>query len=222
MKQLMLILLILTFTISLSAQTKRSKGKNFSKFKTNKKGITKKKIFSLGVLNSRALNLVKPTFPNFGVKGTVNVAIIIDENGKVIEARAYSGHPLLKAVSVKAALESTFQPYELSGKPITVQGLIIYSFVSNNYNWLEIGNAFGNEKFNEMLPSNFTEEKQLYEQYKTDDYENRISILQTLRSLLEAKLVNEPKKIWLFKVGILLKELQSICCREENLEEKIE
>ncbi len=225
MKQLTLILLILYLPLCLFSQTKRSKTKHISKPKISKK-ISKPNIISLGVINGKAIDLVKPIYPTaakaVNAKGSVNVLVLIDEKGRVIEVKATSGHPLLKAISEKAALESTFKPYELGGKPIIVQGLIVYNFVSDNYNWLEIGNAFGNEGFTEKLPSNFTEEKQLYEQYETADYTNRILILQTLRSSIESKLASEPKKRWLFRIGLLLKDIQSNCCREENLKEKID
>jgi Gram-negative bacterial TonB protein C-terminal len=224
MKQFALIFLILISPSLLFSQNKQSKAKSSSKPKISRK-LPKSIIISCGVCNGKAINLVKPEFPKaakaVNVRGLVNVSVLIDENGKVFKANAYSGHPLLRSASVKAALESTFEPVKLSGKPVRVSGIIVYNFVSDNYNWLEIGNAFDSEKFAEMLPGNFVEEKQLYEQSKTADYENRISIIQSLRSSIESKLGNEPKKIWLFQTGILLKELQSNCCREENLEEKI-
>ncbi len=224
MKQFVLIFLLLVLPLFLFAQNKPSKNKYASKSKISKK-VSKPTIIYFGVCNGKAVKLVKPEFPNaakaVGVRGHVNVIVLIDENGKVIKAKAVSGHPLLRAVSEKAALESTFEPIKLSGKPVRISGVIVYNFVSDNYNWLEIGNAFGNEKFIGMLPSNFAEEKQLNEQYKTADYENKDLILQSLLSSIESKLSNESKKLWLFQTGILLKELQSNCYREENLKEAI-
>jgi hypothetical protein len=220
MKQLTLILLILCLPLCLFAQTKPNKKKTVPKSERSKK-VSKSIIVSCGVCNGKAINLVSPKRPAINVRGWVKISVLIDERGKVITAKAIFGHPLLRAASEKAALESTFEPIKLSGKAVKVTGIIVYNFVSDNYNWLEIGNAFGSEKFAEMLSSNFTEEKQLYEQYKTADYENRISIIQSLRLSIESKLSNEPKKLWLFQLGILLKDLQSNCCREENLKEKI-
>jgi hypothetical protein len=221
MKQFVLIFLLLVLTLSLFAQNKPSKNKYALKSKISKK-VSKPTIIYFGVCNGRAINLVKPKFSGIVVRGTVNVTVLIDENGKVIKAKANLGHPLLRVVSEKAALESTFEPYILeSGKPVRISGIIAYNFVSDNYNWLEIGNAFGNEKLIGILPSNFVEEKQLNEQYKTADYKSKDLILQSLLSSIESKLSNEPKKLWLFQTGILLKELQSNCCREENLKEAI-
>jgi hypothetical protein len=40
------------------------------------------------------------------------------------------GHPLLRAAAVKAARESKFTPTTLEGKPVMVNGIIIYNFVA--------------------------------------------------------------------------------------------
>jgi hypothetical protein len=224
MKKFALILFILISPSLLFAQNKQSKTKSSPKPKISRK-IPKSLIISCGVCNGKAINLVKPEYPKaakaVNARGSVNVLVLIDENGKVIKAKATLGHPLLRTVSEKSALESTFEPVKLSGKPVRVNGIIVYNFISDNYNWLEIGNAFENEKFAEMFPISFIEEKQLYEQYKTADSEKRFSIIQSLRSTIESKLSNEPKKLWLFHVGILLHELQSNCCGQENLKEKV-
>src|SRR5687768_3801879 len=86
-----------------------------------------------GVLNGKALKLAKPYYPqsarDSGASGTVVVQILIDETGKVISARAISGHPDLQKVSEDAALESEFSPTRLEGKPVKVTGVIQYNFV---------------------------------------------------------------------------------------------
>jgi hypothetical protein len=43
------------------------------------------------------------------VTGEVVVELKLDREGKVVAAEAVSGHPLLRAVSVKAARESLFE-----------------------------------------------------------------------------------------------------------------
>jgi Ca-activated chloride channel family protein len=86
-----------------------------------------------GVLNAKAVNLPKPAYPtaarSAGAVGTVVVEVLIDEQGKVIEARAISGHPLLQAAAVNAARLAKFSPAVLSGAPTKVTGTIRYSFV---------------------------------------------------------------------------------------------
>jgi len=174
-------------------------------------------------MNGKAINLVKPEYPlaakKVNVRGTVKVSILIDENGKVIEAEAYSGHPLLKANSVKAALESEFAPVTIGGNPVKVRGVIYYNYISDIYNWLEIGDGLRGGRFLQMLPSGFDEEKQMFEQYQLAD--DDILIFQSLKASIENKISNNPKKLWLFQVGILLNDMRTNCCRDDNLKESI-
>lgn len=85
-----------------------------------------------GVLNGKAITLPQPVYPAIAksarASGTVIVQITIDETGKVISARAVSGHPLLQAAAVEAAYKATFSPTKLSGVPIKVTGTISYKF----------------------------------------------------------------------------------------------
>ena len=46
----------------------------------------------------------------------------------VIAAKAVSGHPLLQAASVAAARNAKFTPTKMSGQPVKVQGVLIYTF----------------------------------------------------------------------------------------------
>ncbi|NJM54049.1 MAG: TonB family protein [Blastocatellia bacterium] len=54
------------------------------------------KTIQVGVVNSKAINTVRPQYPPAalaaGVAGTVNVQVTIDENGNVISAKAVNGH----------------------------------------------------------------------------------------------------------------------------------
>jgi TonB family protein len=65
------------------------------------------------------------------VSGKVQVSVFIDENGNVIEAKAVSGHPLLQAAAVKAALQTKYEIFKLNGKPILAYGVIDYNFIPN-------------------------------------------------------------------------------------------
>lgn len=89
-------------------------------------------IVSLGVLNSVAKNLVTPAYPAaaraIGANGRVTVQVLIDENGRVINAAAMDGHPLLRDVALRAARSSTFTPTLLSKVPVKARGIIIYNF----------------------------------------------------------------------------------------------
>jgi len=85
-----------------------------------------------GVLNGKAVNLPKPSYPPIArtahASGTVVVQVTIDETGKVISAHAISGHPLLQAAAVQAAYGARFSPTQLSGQPVKVTGTINYNF----------------------------------------------------------------------------------------------
>jgi protein TonB len=85
-----------------------------------------------GVLNGKAVSLPKPAYPPIArtahASGTVVVQVTIDETGKVISARAISGHPLLQAAATQAAYSARFSPTQLSGQPVKVTGTINYNF----------------------------------------------------------------------------------------------
>lgn len=61
--------------------------------------------------------------------GAVQVAITISEAGRVIEAKAISGNPLLYEVSVQTAKQWVFKPLELSGVPVQVVGVLTFTFI---------------------------------------------------------------------------------------------
>jgi protein TonB len=76
--------------------------------------------------------LPKPAYPPIAksahAAGTVVVQVTIDETGKVISAKAVSGHPLLQQAAVQAAYQARFSPTQLSGQPVKVTGQINYNF----------------------------------------------------------------------------------------------
>ena len=88
---------------------------------------------SKGVVNGNAIELPKPAYSAIAkaahASGTVTVQVLIDESGKVVSARALSGHPLLQDESVKAAYRARFSPTLLSNQPVKVSGMITYNFV---------------------------------------------------------------------------------------------
>jgi TonB family protein len=87
---------------------------------------------SLGVVNGRASSLPKPPYPvaamAVNAQGEVSVQVTIDETGKVVSARAVSGHPLLRRESERAAMNARFSPTTLSKVPVKVTGVIVYNF----------------------------------------------------------------------------------------------
>jgi TonB family protein len=85
-----------------------------------------------GVLNGKAISLPAPTYPDIARRmrqsGKVEVEVIVDENGKVISARATAGPAVLRDVAVDAALRARFTPTKLSGQPVKISGRIDYNF----------------------------------------------------------------------------------------------
>ena len=91
------------------------------------------RVISGGVLNGKAVSKPQPPYPPIAraarAQGTVTVQVVIDEEGRVISAKALSGHPLLQSAAVAAARQARFTPTLLTGQPVKVSGVITYNFV---------------------------------------------------------------------------------------------
>lgn len=87
---------------------------------------------NVGQLNSKALSLPKPAYPEMArrmrAEGVVKVLVTIDESGRVVSARAEGGHVLLRESAVSAARLARFTPVLVSGQPVAVSGFITYTF----------------------------------------------------------------------------------------------
>ena len=85
-----------------------------------------------GVLNGKAISLPKPSYPpsakRLRAAGVVTVEVLLDEDGKVVSARAIEGNTLLRDAAVYAARQARFSPTVLSGQPVKVSGVITYKF----------------------------------------------------------------------------------------------
>jgi TonB family protein len=86
---------------------------------------------SAGVLG-QPTKKVMPHYPpeakRAGAQGAVQVEITVSESGKVIAAKAISGHELLRDAAVEAAKLWEFKPTEGSGAPVTLQGVVTFNF----------------------------------------------------------------------------------------------
>lgn len=86
-----------------------------------------------GVLNGKAMELKKPTYPAAAkavrAGGSVSVQVLIDEQGNMYSAASISGHPLLRRNAEIAACGSRFSPTLLEGHPVKVSGIITYNFI---------------------------------------------------------------------------------------------
>lgn len=85
-----------------------------------------------GVLNGRAISLPQPAYPEEASRmrayGVVRIHVLIDETGKVVEAKVLCGHPIFAKPSLEAAYRARFSPTKLSGMPVKVNGVIVYNF----------------------------------------------------------------------------------------------
>jgi TonB family protein len=87
------------------------------------------------VLNGKAVKLSQPPYPSGArsqrLSGTVFVAVLIDEDGNVIKAKALcGGYPELNGAGVTAARTSKFSPTKVDDRPIQVTGMIMYRFIA--------------------------------------------------------------------------------------------
>jgi protein TonB len=84
------------------------------------------------MLNAKAIYLPLPEIPPGEASGVVLVAILIDEQGTVVEAKAVSGPQHLHQLAVNAARLARFSPTMLMGEPVKVSGTLSYNFVRSN------------------------------------------------------------------------------------------
>jgi TonB family protein len=90
------------------------------------KAVPRKIRVSNGVLQENALKKVQPVRPaGIKTKGTVEVNLVVSEQGDVLEAKAVSGNPLLNSVAVEAAKQWKFKPIALSGHPVMLEGVLV-------------------------------------------------------------------------------------------------
>ena len=86
------------------------------------------KAFVEGDLSGSEISLPQPAYPasarGKGISGSIRVAVVINNKGRVVGARTSQGPPLLRNAARKAALEATFKPQEGARR----SGTITYDF----------------------------------------------------------------------------------------------
>lgn len=89
--------------------------------------------YRIAIANGRAENLVVPKYPGAAkavkASGSVNVLVLVNEDGNVIDARVLSGHALLAPAALEAARASSFKPMLVEGRKVKVTGIVVYNFV---------------------------------------------------------------------------------------------
>lgn len=85
-----------------------------------------------GVLNAKAISLPKPVYSEeakrLKASGRINVSVVVDENGKVISAKAMNGPAVLREAAEAAARQATFAPRVEGGVTVKVAGTLTYDF----------------------------------------------------------------------------------------------
>lgn len=225
MRYLLLLALCSTLYVSLRAQGSPPpcNATKPSKAAVQKSKSPKSKPLALGVLNGRATRLVKPEYPRsatqLNVRGTVITQVIINENGCVVDARVVSGHPFLRAASIKAAFASTFQPVLVNGEPRQVTGFIDYIFLPNSMNWLELGfHSNSLSDLDQFLPSDRSNIRAAIQMIPRQSYFDQVQI-EKIGTFVETDLAGDPKNQWLFRAGKQLKIIDTSCwikCEENS------
>ena len=87
------------------------------------------------MITGKAIRKVQPPYPPMAkaahISGSVQIQILISEEGRVLSATSVTGHPLLREASVQAAREWAFSPTILNGKGVKVSGVISFNFTLN-------------------------------------------------------------------------------------------
>lgn len=92
-------------------------------------------MINVGALNSYAIKLAMPVYSanekRMGIHGKVTVSIKLDEEGKVVSAKAIDGPKQLWNSAENAVKLTKFKPVMYEGKPITASGSITFNFSLN-------------------------------------------------------------------------------------------
>lgn len=91
------------------------------------------KTIEIGALNNLAIKLASPIYPpsaqQMNLQGKVTVQIELDEEGKVVSAKAINGHQFLRAAAEDAVRKSKFKPSLIGTQAVKTTGVIVYNFI---------------------------------------------------------------------------------------------
>ncbi|MEP7037883.1 MAG: energy transducer TonB, partial [Acidobacteriota bacterium] len=164
------------------------------------------KTISGGVINGKATNLVKPTYPVAArATGLINVQIKIDESGNVISASAISGHPLLRLAAEQAARKSTFAPTMLSGKAVKVTGVIVYNF-TNPQDAGNINISVGELRVDEKNTEQSTVTPEMQAELERLERERLIEIAEKEKEAKYRQVLAEKFHFWIYDLAARLQK----------------
>jgi TonB family protein len=85
------------------------------------------------VLRAAATEIPEPDYPQAAllgrISGKVEVQVLVSDKGLVTNARAQSGHTILKEAAEAAALKARFTPSKIAAEPSMAFGVITYNFI---------------------------------------------------------------------------------------------
>ncbi len=85
-----------------------------------------------GLIAPKPISKGTPAYPPIAkmqkISGKVDVRVLVDENGNVIDAKAISGHSALKTEAEKAAKQSKFAPAEIEGVKVKTYFTLSFEF----------------------------------------------------------------------------------------------
>ncbi len=80
----------------------------------------------------KLINAPKPDYPPLAqqarIQGTVRFSVVIDKNGKVVNSRLDSGHPLLVPAAQEAVRQYEYEPTLNNGQPVEVATQVEVNF----------------------------------------------------------------------------------------------
>ena len=78
----------------------------------------------------RLIHSVQPTYPSgsSGTEGTIVLQAMVDENGKVADAKVVEGNPALADAAVRAVKQWKYRPYLRDGKAVPFQTVVLIDF----------------------------------------------------------------------------------------------
>jgi TonB family protein len=201
----------------------------------------KPETLSGGVLNGKATSLPKPVYPQAAqavrASGEVKIQVMVDENGDVISASAFSGHPLLRQSAEQAARLAKFAPTVMGGKTIRMQGVLIYNFVLP-VNWRYVGVILGDAEaeiedeiklgrvvgeLGNLFPDESKAIKIVVENFDRDEEAGRYqtaAIIQVINSL-QAKISVQAEDVWHFELGLTIGRLNASSFEDSILRESL-
>lgn len=114
------------------SKIEEAKKQEAAKLQAQKTPVIPKSV-EVGALNSLATKLAQPVYPmtaqTLNLQGKVTVQVELDEEGKVISAKAVNGHQFLRSAAEEAVRRSKFKPSMVSGQAVKTTGVIIYNFI---------------------------------------------------------------------------------------------